>query len=510
MTVGGLSITQLPRAGVRRLDLAVRGRVTLADLFEQLAVIWGDRPLVHDTGTGRSLTYRQAAELVAAWSNDIGARIDAGDVVVVATQNGYDQLLLCAAVSRAGGIPAPVNPQMRDAEIGHVESDSGASLTIRTTAELSLDAPEIAATTPARDDVGALFYTSGTTGTPKGAALTHAALVGQSTVAALWPARLRRDEVVLALPVAHIMGFAALVGFATAGLPVYLLERFSAPAVLDAIEQRRATIFIGVPAMYRSLDEAGADSRDLSSIRVWISGADVMPSELVRRFKSYGASAHLPGVGPVGEAAFAEGYGMVEVGGGVAAKFSPPFLDTGVGPSLGFRLPGHRFRVVNPSGGQVPIGGLGELHIKGPGVLREYWRAPEATDGALTDDGWLRTGDLVRLGPFGSMLFEGRLKQVVKSGGFSVYPVEVEAVLESHPDVVEASVVGLDDDQLGEVPVAAVRLRRNATVSGAELVAWAREQLSHYKRPRQIMIVDELPRTGTEKVDKSGVKAFFD
>ena len=198
--------------------------------------------------------------------------------------------------------------------------------------------------------MAALFYTSGTTGKPKGAALTHRALVGQVASAVLWPTRLHRDEAVIALPVAHIMGFAALIGLAVAGIPCYLLPKFNPVKVLDAIEARRATMFIGVPAMYRMLDEAHAAERDLTSVRVWASGADAMPPELAERFKKMGATITVPLLGAMGEAMFAEGYGMVEVGGGVAAKVSPPFLGAGSGPlgeALGFALPGYEMRVVD-------------------------------------------------------------------------------------------------------------------------------------------------------------------
>src|SRR5205807_147352 len=175
------------------------------------------------------------------------------------------------------------------------------------------------------------------------------------------------------------MGFAAILGLACAGIPVYFLPRFRPDEVLDAIESRRASIFIGVPAMYRMLLEAGAEQRDLSSVRAWGSGADAMPSELAAKFKSLG-------------------------------------------------------------------------------VTKGYWGDTVATEAALTDDGWLRTGDLVRRGVLGAVVFEGRKKDVIKHGGYSVYALEVERVLEDHPDVVEAAVVGMPDERKGEIPVAAVRL----------------------------------------------------
>ncbi|MGB3411239.1 MAG: class I adenylate-forming enzyme family protein [Microthrixaceae bacterium] len=507
-----------------RLDLALRRNGTLAELMLRLAEMHGDNIFVTeetDLGATRTLTYEQAADQVTSWSVVIRARSTVGVPVVIATPNGIDQFLLCLAVSAAGGLPAPVNPQMTDAEIEHVIADSGAKLVIRDVSELetgpgSRSARQVPAKSaalvslPDAGDVAALFYTSGTTGSPKGAALTHRGLVGQMSMAAAWPFVLRDDEIVMALPVAHIMGFIAVMGAAIAGIPIYFMQKFSPIRVLQAIEYRRSSAFIGVPSMYRTLYEVGASERDLRSIRVWISGADVMPSDLARKFKAMGASASLPGVGSIGEAAFIEGYGMVEVGGNVATKVSPPMLPLGLGDSLGLSMPGWRLKVVNEAGDKLLPGQVGELMLKGPGVLKGYWGDEDASRSALTDDGWLRTGDLVRSGPFNSVMFQGRAKAVIKSGGYSVYPLEVEEALEGHPDVLEAAVIGLPDTKLGEVPVAAVMLHSGRVTTAPDLELWAAVRLSPYKAPRQILIVDELPRTGTRKVQKDMLLPLFD
>jgi acyl-CoA synthetase (AMP-forming)/AMP-acid ligase II len=495
---------------IRRLDLALRRRESLGGILDRLAALHGDRRMVTEHGSGRVLTFRDAAVLVAEWSERLASVIAPGEPVVVATPNGYDQLLLSLAVARAGGLPAPVNDQMREREIRHVVADAGASLVLRRAADVPATKGVVPVTTPEPGDAAALFYTSGTTGAPKGATLTHRSLVGQAAGATMFPAHLRNDEVVAGLPVAHIMGFAAYLAIAIAGVPVYCFERFRAGEVLDVIEERHPSAFVGVPAMYRMLFEAGAARRDLTSIRIWMSGADVMPPELAKEFKRFGATVTLPVIGAVGEAAFVEGYGMVEVGGGVAAKVSPPGISLGVGDSLGFRLPGYRFRVVDDDDRDVSLGEVGELWVKGPGLLRGYWNAPDATAEALTDDGWLRTGDLVRSGPLGTVVFAGRRKHLIKSGGYSVYPLEVETVLEQHPDVIEAAVVGVPDPKLGELPMAAVRLVPDATVGPAELADWAADRLAHYKAPRRIVVVDDLPRNATEKVRKDQLAELFD
>jgi acyl-CoA synthetase (AMP-forming)/AMP-acid ligase II len=296
-----------------------------------------------------------------------------------------------------------------------------------------------------------------------------------------------------------------------AGIPVHFLPRFRPDEALDAIESRRATIFIGVPAMYRMLDEAGAERRDLRSVRVWASGADVMPPELARKFQGFGATATLPLTGAsIGQAMFVEGYGMVEVGGGVAAKVSPFGWPTPLGDFLGMPLPNYRFKVIDDDGAEVRVGQVGELLVKGPGVLEGYHGDPEATAAVKTEDGWLRTGDLARRGPFGLVSFAGRSKDVIKKGGYSVYAVEVQATLEEHPSVAEAAVLGVDDDRLGEEVVAVVRLLPGEAASEPELVAFCAAHLSSYKVPSRVRIVAELPRTGTEKVKKSELRSLFE
>lgn len=491
----------------RKARLAFDHDLTLATVFDRLAATGGGRVLV-DEVDGAVLTLADAADQVSRWAGAVHEQIAPGDVVVVATPNGYDQLLLCAAVSRAGGIPAPVNDRLRPDEIDHIVADAGAPLVLRAATDLPLTGPPLEA--PAAVDarsVGAVFYTSGTTGRPKGAELTHRALVGQMNRTALIPTGLG-GEAVYSLPMAHIMGFVVALGLAYAGIPARFLPRFRPDDVLDEIEGRRASVYVGVPAMYRMLLDAGADARDLSSIRVWISGADAMPPDLADRFTRMGALATLPGGRTVGRAVFAEGYGMVETGGGGALKVNLPGLPDAV-RRLGLPSPGYKTRVVDEDGAEVARGQVGELQLSGPGVLKGYRGADEATQALFTDDGWLRTGDLVRRGPLGAFAFEGRAKDIIVRGGYNVYAVEVEQALERLDGVAEAAVVGLPDERLGEVPVAAVRLAPGASVTPDEVIAWARDQLSAYKVPSEVRVVDELPQSGTRKVQRGQVRDLF-
>lgn len=493
-----------------RVALARDRSVTTGTLLERLARLNdGSRLVAEDGPDGMALTYRQAADLVACWAGGIAERVKPGERVVVATPNGYGLFLMCLAIGRAGCVAVPVNPKMRAEEVAFVVDDSQAALVVRSTDDV--DGPPMAHAAPAdATDVAALFYTSGTTGKPKGAELSHRALVGQAVKAVLYPSWVHRDEMVTGMPVAHIAGFSMLVLQACLGVPVYLLRKFRPDAALDAIEQRRATMFVGVPAMYRMMLEAGAESRDLSSVRLWGSGADAMPVDLAQRFQRMGATVTLPVLHrSLGTAAFFDGYGMVELGGGVAVKVSPPGVPLRTPPLVGVPMPGVRMKVVDERGAELPRGQVGELAVRAPAVMRGY-HGRTAADDALTPDGWLRTGDLARRTRLGMVEFAGRKKDVIKHGGYSVFAVEVEHTLQQHDAVAEAAVVGLPDVRKGEVPAAAVVLRPGCTISEDELAHWALEHMADYKAPRRVLVVDDLPRTGTEKVQKAEVRKLFE
>lgn len=473
-------------------------------LLDRLALIHGDRRMVEEEGGGLHLSYREAADRAARLAGGLRESLPAGrrSAVVIHVENGYDVFLLTVAAARAGAVAVPVSAQATEDEVNQVAADCGAALVVRSAGDV-LGAP-LARAAPARpDDTAAVFYTSGTTGRPKGARLSHAAVTGPWSLGSLYPNFVRRDEIVSGLPVAHIAGFTVVVLAAQLGIPLYLLRHFRPTEALDAIESRRATAFIGVPAMYRMMAEAGADHRDLRSVRVWASGGDTMPSELARFFRRQGAAITLPVLGSLGEAAFVDGYGMVELGGAAALRISLPFVTLPLLP-----LPGNGFRVVGPDGAAVGVGEVGELAVRSRTVMQDYLDHP-ADSAAVLQEGWLRTGDLARRGAFGLVTLAGRAKDVIKRGGYSVFAAEVEGALEAHPAVAEAAVVGRPDTRLGEVPVAAVRLRPGGGAGADELARWAAERLAEYKVPAEIRVVDDLPRTGPDKIDKGEVRALF-
>jgi acyl-CoA synthetase (AMP-forming)/AMP-acid ligase II len=502
-----------------RLQLANDDGLTLNRLAARLSKVHGDRVLAIEA-SGDTWTADSLAMKTAMWSDSISAHISPGDRVVVALPNSYAFFVACLAVARAGGVFVPINDKATKAEEEHIIEQSGASLVIRNrqqldqgtrglqSAETSVVVAELEA---APVDTAAIFYTSGTTGLPKGAELSHRGLLSGTRRMAAIPIGFRDDEAVTALPVAHIMGFTAYIGAALAGLRMYVHERFNPDEVLNSLEGRKSSVFIGVPAMYRMLDEAGAEKRNLKSVRVWMSGADAMPPELVRRFQKFGASATLPFIGTtVGEALFFEGYGMVELSGGAAAKFTPPFAGNFFVKPVGIPLPSNELRVVDDRGQQVRIGEVGELLVRGPGVLQRYRNDADATTATITEDGWLHTGDLARRRPFGVVEFVGRAKDVIKVGGYSVFASEVQTVLESFAGVAEASVVSLPDERLGEIPAVAIRTRTDEPVDLEALQAFAAEQLTKYKVPRRWIIVEDLPRTGSDKVRRQAVRDLFE
>jgi long-chain acyl-CoA synthetase len=245
-----------------RVSLVTGRNLTLANLMDRLAAVHTERWMVHEAG-GPDLTFRQAGQRVVDMSASIAARIQTGDRVVLALPNSYDLWLASLAAARAGAVPVPLNgSELTDREIDLVAGDAGAAVVVRSAADLLEGKPAAAPSEPHAADpksVAAIFYTSGTTGRPKGARLTHKGLIGQLGAASLFPSGLRHDEAVFGLPLSHIMGFISALSMAAAGVSAYFLPRFRPDEALDAIESRGASIFIGVPAMYRLMDEAGAE-----------------------------------------------------------------------------------------------------------------------------------------------------------------------------------------------------------------------------------------------------------
>ncbi|HTP55906.1 MAG TPA: long-chain fatty acid--CoA ligase [Thermoplasmata archaeon] len=338
--------------------------------------------------------------------------------------------------------------------------------------------------------VAVLQYTGGTTGAPRGPMLTHRNLVANVAQLNAWYTTQRPgEEVILAtIPFFHVYGLtvALLLGMSQ-GATVVLQTRPDIPELLKLIDRHRPTQFPGVPALYQALlDRPDLSRHDLRSIRYCLSGSAPLPVELQRRFEQ------LTG------ASLVEGYGLSETS---PVTHANPVAGERRAGSIGLPIPDTEQRIVDPAAADrsLPVGEAGELAVRGPQVMLGYFEQPEETAAALRD-GWLLTGDIARLDADGYAYLVDRKKDVIIVGGFKVYPREVEEVLFQHPAVTDAAVVGVPDVGHGEVPKAFVVPRAGATVSEAELIAFVRERIAHYKAPRSVEFRTALPRSGVQKV----------
>ncbi|MGO9190643.1 MAG: long-chain-fatty-acid--CoA ligase, partial [Streptosporangiaceae bacterium] len=489
----------------------------LATILTETTLAAPDAPVCRIGGT--TTTYRELDDLsgrAAAGLREAG--LSPGQVVALQLPNIPQFLIAYFGALKAGLVVLPLNPLLMAPELEYHLTDSAAAMLIgfqglhaeaakacettgvplylvsadasplpegtRPVTELISTAPldepggDVVALGP--DDTAVLVYTSGTTGKPKGAELTHFQLYMNCTVAGgLFGAR--SDDVVLAvLPFFHVFGLSSVINvFVRYGGCLSILPRFQPSAVLDAIEADRCTVIGGVPTMLHALAQQDITGRDLSALRVAVSGGASLPEDVMRTFEDkYGIEV-------------LEGYGMTETAS--SCSFNRPG-DRKV-LSIGKPLWGVRMRVADSSGRLLPPGRehVGEILIRGHNVMRGYLGRPEATAETLRD-GWLHSGDLGYVDEDGFYFIVDRAKDLVIRGGYNVYPREIEEVLYAHPAILEAAVIGKPDERLGEEVVAVVALREGASVSAEEIIAYTRERLAAYKYPREIRFMTELPK----------------
>ena len=337
-------------------------------------------------------------------------------------------------------------------------------------------------------DVACLQYTGGTTGTSKGAMLTHSNLVTNAHQIRHWLARGQEKEVLVAsLPLFHIYAMTCvMISSVMAGGTVVILPRFELRAALNVIRKYHPTIFHGVPTMYVAFNNAPkVEQYGFKSLRVCMSGGAPLPVEVQQAFESLSGGR------------LVEGYGLTEAS--PTTHVNPPDGLSKVG-SIGLPIPGTDARIVDLETGtrEVPVGETGELVIRGPQVMRGYWNKPKET-AAVLRHGWLYTGDIARRDEDGYFYIVDRKKDLIIAGGFNIYPREVEEVLFEHPQVKEAVVIGLPDPYRGETVKAFVVLKDASTAGAEEIIAWCRERLASYKVPRQVEFRDSLPKSGVGK-----------
>jgi long-chain acyl-CoA synthetase len=334
------------------------------------------------------------------------------------------------------------------------------------------------------------LYTSGTTGRPKGAELTHANLAANVEVMASDLVRAGPDDVILGgLPLFH--SFGQTCGLNTAirvGACLTLVARFTPAKVLEVLERDRVTVFEGVPTMYTGL--LAEPRRAGLALRVCVSGGAALPVELLRGFEeAYGC-------------VILEGYGLSETS--PVATFNHPDRPRKAG-SIGTPIHGVELRLVDEFGRDVPAGEIGEIAIRGHNVMKGYWRRPDATAEAIPD-GWFRSGDLARVDDDGFYFIVDRRKDLIIRGGYNVYPREIEEILYEHPAVAEAAVIGVPHPALGEEVAAAVVVKPGATASPEDLRDYVKGQVAAYKYPRRICLLDALPKGPTGKILKREIR----
>ncbi|MEA2130230.1 MAG: long-chain acyl-CoA synthetase [Solirubrobacteraceae bacterium] len=340
----------------------------------------------------------------------------------------------------------------------------------------------------AGDDTAVILYTSGTTGKPKGAELTHDNLRRNVEVSAKLFDFGVGDVIFAGLPLFHAFGQTCTMNAAIqGGSTITLLPRFDPGKALEVMARDRCTVFEGVPTMYGALlHHPGREDYDVSCLRVCVSGGSSLPVEVLRGFEeAFGCKV-------------LEGYGLSETS--PVATFNHPDRERKAG-SIGTPIEGVQLKLVDDDGEEVAAGELGEILIKGHNVMKGYWERPEATAEAIKD-GWFATGDIAKVDEDGYFFIVDRKKDLIIRGGYNVYPREIEEVLYEHPDVREAAVVGVPHDELGEEVGAAVALKDGAAVDAEELKAFVKEQVASYKYPRFVWFVDELPKGPTGKILK--------
>ncbi len=341
-----------------------------------------------------------------------------------------------------------------------------------------------------------MIYTSGTTGRPKGAELTHGNLTANlNSLHEAWG--WREDDVLLhVLPIFHVHGLiVALHGALNAGATTILLPKFDPERTLQALCTHKCTILMGVPAIHRRLVNApDAGTYDLSHVRLITSGSDRLPDDLFRQFQNTFGHVLL------------ERYGMSETG----MLISNPLAGERRVGSVGLPLPGVEVRVVDPESGDIlPDREVGAVEVRGDNIFKGYWRQPEKTADAFRPDGWFRTGDLGLRDPDGYITLKGRSRDLIISGGYNIYPPEVELVLAEHPAVQAVAVIGCPDAEWGEVVTAVVIPHPQAHASSDELIAHCKAYLINYKVPRRVVFVESLPRNSLGKVQKGKLREEF-
>jgi acyl-CoA synthetase (AMP-forming)/AMP-acid ligase II len=465
---------------------------------------------------GVEYSFRDVAARAAAVAAGLMRRgVRPGDRIAVGLPNSPDLVAAVLGVIEAGAVLVPVNPAAAADELVYIVNDAAVRIaivtpehstvlmqaqtrelsTILTTVDAVSTAPPTMPTVEA-EAAALIVYTSGTTGHPKGAVLSHGALLGNlTTVAQAWRWT-EEDRLLLTLPCFHLhgLGLGIITSFLL-GSSIALRRRFVADEVCADLEHSQATMFFGVPTMYNRLvtlpDEVLA-AHDLRRMRLWVSGSAPLPVSTCERFQQrFGRTLH-------------DRYGMTECGFVLATPYDAPRRPG----TVGVPLPGITVRIIDPEGADagklidVPGGATGEIVIRGPNLFSGYWNRPEETRRVLLD-GYLRSGDLAVREPDGLVRIVGRSSvDIIKSRGYKISAIEIENCVQRHPSVEEVAVIGMPDADQGERIVAAVTPAQGSGVTADAVRAFARDHLAPHKVPAEIVFMDVIPRTGPGKFKK--------
>lgn len=467
--------------------------------------------------------YDEHTDRLAGGLAELGLAPD--DRVAVLLPNGLEIVETYAAVAKLGAVAVPLNPMFTPREIEYVVNNSGARVFVTSTrdagrvlalrnrlpslreivvvgdeipgavqfARVAAAAPPASFPAVSGDAVAMILYTSGTTGNPKGAMLTHAGLLDNARAVVEAVGFHETDRSLCVLPLFHLFAIAFdFLQMMTAGASTVIVERFDAEVALRAIEQHKVSVLVGVPTMFiYLLQHPARRNHDISSLRIGDTGGGPVPSALKVQYEREVGMTLL------------ESYGLTEAS--PVVTIERPGLPRREG-ACGITLPGMETRVVDGKGQDVPPGELGELLVRGPNVMKGYFQMPQATAETIID-GWLHTGDLVRKDTDGYVYMVDRLKHMIICGGYNIYPKEIENVLHGHPAVLECAVVGLPDAVKGEIPKACIVLKPGVQVTEAEIKEFCRQSLAAYKVPRLIEFMVSLPKTATGKIRKGELAA---
>lgn len=504
--------------------------LTVVDLLKSIVGKFPKKEAIFD-GT-RRLTYEELdkqSNAIASTLKKMG--IKKGDHIAVSLPNWHEFIVVIFSIFKVGGVVVPFNTRYSYTEINYILNNARVKAVFSTeevegnhlwesyekiydstvhleylisvrsekTNTISFDKmlkngnqEEEQYVQIEPNDVAIIMYTSGTTGRPKGAMLTHSNIVKTGVMAAQFLRCTSEDVFLIPVPIFHIFGMVpGMISAIASAARIVLTQQFKAEKVLQVIEEEKVTVHHGVPTMFiLELNHPNLENFDLTSLRTGIVAAAPVPSEVVRQVRE---KLHCE---------ILSSYGMTEAS---PCLTCCSFDDDDVtrAETVGKAMPGVKLKIIDPVTGEtVPQGVIGEIVAKSPGIMKGYFEMPEKTSEVLSEDGWYRTGDLGTFDEKGNLRIVGRKKDIIIRGGYNIYPREIEELFYMHEDVMEVSIVGLPDTVLGEITCAAIKLKVGARVTEKELKEFIKGKVADFKVPDIIVLVDDLPMTASGKISK--------